>query len=94
MPAQGVVLAVGFDLAVPDRSDIKIDLCGHCIRCSLQQTMLLAAQAARELGLPWELSEQCGDEENVETAFIGCGASASGAPRLNLYFKGRGGAHD
>ena len=85
----GLVASLSFSLASGALVDGKIDLCGctDCLAYGASGWVDLVERLTRHFGLaPLPLAQALADE-TVEVAFLGCGLSAGGAPRLNVYLK-------
>jgi hypothetical protein len=87
IPRAGIVGSIGFRVATGSISDVKLDVCGHCVRRNPTDWMQVIERsiARHELArLPVECPTLL---ESTELAFIGFGLDAERTPRLNIYLK-------
>jgi hypothetical protein len=83
----GIVGSIGFRVASGSFSDVKLDVCGHCVRRTPMDWMRVIERsiARHELArLPVECPTPL---EAAELAFIGFGLDSERTPRLNIYLK-------
>ena len=87
IPRAGIVGSIGFRVATGSVSDVKLDVCGHCVRRSSPDWMQMIARLIARHDLA-QLPVQCPTLlETAELAFIGLGLDTERRPRLNLYLK-------
>ncbi|MFZ1791213.1 MAG: prenyltransferase/squalene oxidase repeat-containing protein [Saprospiraceae bacterium] len=83
----GFVMNVGFDVKTGNLADVKIDLCGHCLRYRPDEWVAKIQQLNQRFSLePLDTNEILQSEE-YQVAFLGFGLSTDYKPRLNLYLK-------
>lgn len=87
IPLQGLVLSTSFSVATGELTDIKVDVCGHCVprRAHAWQTLiteLCGLAAVKPISVASALLER-----NVEIAFVGIGRGRDGGSRVNVYLK-------
>jgi hypothetical protein len=89
IPLSAFVFCVGFQPERPNLVDVKVDICGHCLRSGSDWTakLQLAADISGTTLPPWLPRWQSVDDV-PELAFIGLACRADGAVRWNAYFKG------
>jgi hypothetical protein len=87
IPRTAIVGSVGFELASGRLSDVKLDVCAHCVRRTGMDWMQMIQRCITRHGLP-ELSKKSPSMLAIaELAFIGIGLDAEQIPRLNIYLK-------
>lgn len=83
----GLILCLGFSLATGALADIKLDLCGHCLRYDAAGWQQLLQQLAQKFCLPLpDLYDVLASQE-CAMAFIGFGLDVAHRPRINLYLQ-------
>jgi hypothetical protein len=85
IPIAAVVGSVSFHLANGALSDVKLDLCGHCVQRSWRDWSAILRQCSARYGLTEFPFADPG--QAVETAFVGFGLGSNLTPRLNIYLK-------
>ena len=86
---QGLVLSAGFSLSTGAPVDVKVDICGHCVRHTLAEWSAITGTLTERFALaPLDLRKVT-DRPDVEVAFAGIGLTTERQPRLNLYLKHR-----
>jgi hypothetical protein len=83
----GLVLSAGFSLTGGDVTDIKIDICGHCLDRKPEALLELLNALTRRHGLFSAELEQPLCQRRAELAFLGFGIDRRREPRLNVYLK-------
>jgi hypothetical protein len=87
IPLSGLVFSAGFGLTTGALSDVKIDLCAHCLPKSPAVWVRLLETCCRIYRLPpFDIAEGI-LEHACELAVVGLGLSAERQPRLNVYLK-------
>ena len=87
LPIAAVVGSISFHLATGGLSDVKLDLCGHCVRRSWPDWSAILRQCSARYGLAEFPFSDLGPEAEAETAFVGFGLASNLTPRLNVYLK-------
>ncbi len=87
IPRSAVVCSLGFSVSTGEVTDVKIDVCGHCVKRKIRDWMKIVESLAIRYGLPTLTSEQVEGAEKVALAFIGLGLDKGFNHRVNLYFK-------
>lgn len=90
MARHAVVGSIGMALAGAGcddaASDLKLDVCAHCVPRPLYEWQAIIDRCCRHYGLvPWRDGTGLGD--HTELAFIGFGLDQGHRPRLNIYLK-------
>jgi hypothetical protein len=87
IPRAGIVGSIGFRAASGSISDVKLDVCGHCVRRTPADWMQAIDRSIARFGLA-PLPVECPTLlETAELAFIGLGLDAERTSRLNIYLK-------
>ncbi len=86
IPLAAIVASIGFRFASGDVSDVKLDLCGHCIRHTWPDWIDILRRCSARHGLA-EFPSIDQTERGAEIAFVGFGLDAKRASRLNVYLK-------
>jgi hypothetical protein len=81
----GLVLSIGFSLASGAVADVKVDLCGHCLRHDGAGWNALLARLAARFALARAPIDALLADGECAVAFIGFGLDAKLSPRLNVY---------
>lgn len=81
----GLVLCIGFSIATGEFTDVKIDLCGHCLKYEREQWIRLIDQLVAEFGLACPTHSDVLRDGSCRVAFIGFGLDVDRRPRLNVY---------
>lgn len=81
----GLVMSIGFSLASGAIADIKVDLCGHCLRHGGAAWSALLQRLAQRFGLAPAPLAGLLDKGECGVAFVGFGLDARRVPRLNIY---------
>ena len=83
----GLVLGAGFRLADGALSDVKLDVCGHCLAYERGEWAALIGALTADLGLaPLPVADALADGD-LDVSFVGLRVDAAGSVRLNLYLK-------
>jgi hypothetical protein len=85
----GLVVSVGVGLMTGELADVKVDLCGHCIRLSPSEWARRVADFCAAAGVRPPPIEDALVSGAAEPAFIGFGLDRHAEPRLNTYLKAR-----
>jgi hypothetical protein len=85
----GVVLCAGWSAATGAPTDVKVDLCGHCLsRPGTVWRETVAALAAEQVGAdPPEALLTALASGAVDVAYLGLGVARDGGRRLNVYLR-------
>jgi hypothetical protein len=87
IPRTGIVGSISFNVASGCVHDVKLDICGHCVRRTSADWMnVIERTIARNELQPFPVECQLWPD-TTELAFIGFGVDAKLSPRLNIYFK-------
>jgi hypothetical protein len=86
LPLAAIVASLSFHLASGEISDVKLDLCGHCVRRGWADWIDVLNQCSARCGLA-AFPSTAATESGAEIAFVGFGISSKLAPRLNVYLK-------
>ena len=86
----GLVMSAGFSLASGALTDVKLDLCGHCLAYETGEWLAVIEACRRELDLAPLPLDHALTALNCEIAFLGVGTDVRGECRLNVYLKDRG----
>jgi hypothetical protein len=86
----GILIALGVSAGSGDVTDVKLDLCGHCLALDPGSFARAISAVETAFGLPADTCHAMQVGRQSEVAFVGCGIGVTGDPRLNVYFK----AHD
>jgi hypothetical protein len=81
----GLVLSIGFSLASGAVADVKVDLCGHCLRHDGAGWSALLARLAARFALARAPLDALLADGACAVAFVGFGLDAKLSPRLNVY---------
>ncbi|WP_345525226.1 hypothetical protein [Nocardioides endophyticus] len=86
LPRSGLVFCMSFAAGRSRLTDVKVDVCGHCMGEDTDWPQCLdrvaaIAGTARVPWVPWELGR------STEVAFLGMGCRADGSTRWNLYLR-------
>lgn len=84
----GVLLCLGLAAQSGSLRDVKLDLCGHCLALGPGELASTADRLASAFRAgPIDVAAM---QPGVLTdlAFVGCGVTSAGEPRVNVYFKG------
>lgn len=84
---QGFVMNIGFNLMTGALADVKVDLCGHCLRHTPDAWQDVMNQLTNRFSLAPLDTKPILENSSFEVAFIGFGLTADIKPRLNLYIK-------
>jgi hypothetical protein len=84
---QGFVMNIGFNLLTGKIADVKVDLCGHCLRHSAEQWTNVINQLTDRFLLSSVDTFPILNSQAFEIAFIGFGLTTELKPRLNIYLK-------
>ena len=87
IPRAGIVGSIGFRLADGSISDVKLDVCGHCVRRTSADWMQVIQRCTEKHELPRLTVQYPTLLATAEVAFIGLGLNAEQTPRLNIYLK-------
>lgn len=90
VPATGLVLSIGLEVATGELADAKVDVCGHCVPRPAPDWERLCARVTGELGVQRIGLGPALSRGDVEVAFIGVARRRSGEGRCNVYLKVRG----
>lgn len=85
-----IVGSISFQLNSGDVSDVKLDLCGHCVDRPWPDWIDILGRCSVRFGLAEFPLAGLGPEPDAELAFIGFGLGSNLAPRLNVYLKPKG----
>jgi hypothetical protein len=88
IPLAAIVASTSFGLESGDLSDVKLDLCAHCVRRSWPDWIEVLRQCSARHGLA-EFPSADRTQQEAEMAFVGFGLDSRRAPRLNVYLKQR-----
>jgi len=87
IPRAAIVGSIGFRVANGSMSDVKLDVCAHCVRRTPADWMQVIDRSIARHKLSRLPVESLALLETEELAFIGLGLDAEWMPRLNLYLK-------
>lgn len=87
MNLSGLTLSIGFSLADGQLTDVKADVCAHCLPQSTAQWSALIADAATIMGVALPKLDAALHDGTCEMANLGLGMDVARRPRLNLYLK-------
>ena len=87
IPIAAIVGSISFHLESGGISDVKLDLCGHCVRRPWPDWIAILRQCSARYGLAEFPFADLAQEREAETAFVGFGLSSNLTPRLNVYLK-------
>ena len=82
-----IVGSISFRLHNGDISDVKLDLCGHCVDRTWPDWIDILGRCSARFGLADFPLAELGPEPEAELAFIGFGLGSNLTPRLNVYLK-------
>lgn len=85
---EGLLLCLGLDAETGGLRDVKLDACGHCLAFDRAQFRAWVERVGVVLGLVTDDLDAMRIGERTDVAFVGCGVTAAGEPRVNVYFKG------
>jgi hypothetical protein len=88
IPLAAIVASTSFGLESGELSDVKLDLCAHCVRRSWPDWIGVLHQCSARHGLARFPSADRTQHE-AEIAYVGFGLDSRLAPRLNVYLKQR-----
>ncbi len=83
-----IVGSIGFHLDSGALSDVKLDVCGHCVTRDWAEWLPIVRDCVSRFNLaawPLDLTQL---QSHAELAFIGLGLARGHSPRLNVYLKG------
>jgi hypothetical protein len=87
LPLSGLVLSAGFAVADGALTDVKIDLCAHCLPRPEKAWVEDLDDCSRTFGLvPADVANGL-LERHCDVAFVGFGIDRRGSRRLNVYVK-------
>jgi hypothetical protein len=87
LPRHGILVGLGVSARSGVLTDVKLDLCGHCLAFDAGSFAHALRAVETAFGLPEETLSAMKIGERSDVAFVGCGVSISGEPRVNVYFK-------
>ncbi|MEI8668604.1 hypothetical protein P4S65_10070 [Pseudoalteromonas sp. B131b] len=83
--ADGLLLGLGINLSNGEVADIKLDLCGHCLKYTNAEWQQVSTRLTQTFGLkPLDLKKVL-NQQGCNVAFIGFGLDSKGKNRLNIY---------
>ena len=83
----GIVGSIGFEVASGNVSDVKLDVCGHCVRRTPTEWVQVIERSTARCELARLPAKFPTVFEKADLAFIGLGVDADERPRLNIYLK-------
>lgn len=86
-PISAIIGSFGVSVATGSLTDIKLDLCGHCVPRSRTDWARRIERYARRLGLTAPPFIALEPDAPIEIAFVGLGIDRDLQPRLNIYLK-------
>ena len=88
LASEGLLLCLGLDAETGGLRDVKLDVCGHCLAFDRAQFAAWLDRVRVSLGVMTGDLDAMRIGERTDLAFIGCGVTGAGEPRVNVYFKG------
>jgi hypothetical protein len=85
---EGLLLCLGLDAETGGVRDVKLDVCGHCLGFDSERFGEWLERIGTSLGIVTDDLGAMRLGERADLAFVGCGVTAAGDPRVNVYFKG------
>jgi hypothetical protein len=87
IPIAAIVGSISFHLDGGGVSDVKLDLCAHCVSRPWPDWIAVLHRCSARYGLAEFPFADLGQEPQAETAFVGFGLGSKLTPRLNVYLK-------
>ena len=89
VPRTGHVLSAGFSLAAGALTDVKADVCAHCLPRPAEAWLALIDALADGHGLAAPGGGEPLRGRHADLAFLGLGLNVELEPRLNVYLRVR-----
>jgi hypothetical protein len=86
--ATGLIFSTSFSVASGQLTDVKVDVCGHCVRRPPEDWTSVVASLASDHGLVDPQLGRALDDRRADLALIGLGVDRWLEKRLNVYLKG------